>query len=90
MPWSSGVRSDREAVDDLVVALLRVGQGQPGVDLQGLPVLVPAVWLDERVVDALGLQPAQQEVPEAMRADRMGDPGRGGIAVSSLRTPRVL
>jgi hypothetical protein len=27
------------SVDDLVAALLRVGQGQPGVDLQGQPAL---------------------------------------------------
>jgi hypothetical protein len=40
--------------DDLVVALLGVGQGEAGVDLQGLAGGVAAVGLDERVVDALG------------------------------------
>ena len=42
-------------VDDVVVALLGVGEGEAGVDLQGLTGGVAAVGLDEGVVDALGL-----------------------------------
>jgi hypothetical protein len=48
----------------------------------------PAVSPDERVDDTPDRQPAQQEVPEAMRADRMGDPGRGGIPGQQLAHPR--
>lgn len=83
-------RIKRELVDDLVVALQGGGQGQVGVDLQRLPLLVAAVGLDMRVVDALGLQPGQQEVPEPMWADRVGDPRRVAYRASILRTPRVL
>jgi hypothetical protein len=47
--------SDGEVGDGVVVALLGVGQGEAGVDLQGLAGGVATVGLDERVVDALGL-----------------------------------
>ena len=46
----------RKAVDDLVVAVLGVGEGDAGVDLQGLAVGVAAVGLDKGVVDPLGLE----------------------------------
>ena len=51
-----GQISDGEPGDDLVVALLSVGEGEPAVDLEGLSALVSAVGLDESVVDALGLR----------------------------------
>jgi hypothetical protein len=38
--------SEREVADDVVVALLRVGKGQVGVDLQGLAGGVTAVGLE--------------------------------------------
>ena len=44
-----------KVVDDVVVALLGVGEGEAGVNLQGLTGGVAAVGLDEGVVDALGL-----------------------------------
>ncbi len=47
--------SDGKVADDVVVALLGVGEGEAGVDLQGLAGGMTAVRLDERVVDALGL-----------------------------------
>jgi hypothetical protein len=48
-------------------------------DLEGLSALVSAVGLDESVVDALGLEPGEQEVPELVRADGVGEAG-GGVA----------
>jgi len=74
--------SDREVTDGVVVALLGVGEGEAGVDLQGLAGGVAAVGLDERVVDALGLEPGEQEVAQRVRADRGGD-ARGMLPVSS-------
>jgi hypothetical protein len=38
----------REAADDVVVALLGVGQGEAGADLQGPAAGVAAIRLDER------------------------------------------
>ena len=65
--------SDGEVTDDVIVALLSVGQGEAGVDLQGLAGGVAAIRLDERVIDALGLEPGKQEVAQGVRADRGGD-----------------
>src|SRR5512142_1958663 len=45
--WSHG-----ELDDLLVVAVLGVGEGEAAVDLEGLAAGVPAVGLDEGVVDA--------------------------------------
>jgi len=51
-----GDLSDGEATDDVVVAVLGVGEGESAVDLhKGLPAGVAAVGLDEGGVDALGL-----------------------------------
>ena len=43
------VLSDGEVADDVVVALLGVGEGEAGVDLQRLAGGVAAVGLDERL-----------------------------------------
>ncbi len=51
-----------EAVDDPVAALLGVGESDVGVDLEGLATGVAAVGLDGGVVDALGLEPGEEEV----------------------------
>src|SRR5512142_1936102 len=73
--WSHG-----ELGDLLVVAVLGVGEGEAAVDLEGLAAGVPAVGLDEGVVDALGFQPGEQEVPQLVGGDGFGEPGRGGVA----------
>ena len=57
-------RSDGEAVDDLVVARLSVAEGDARVDLQAGARGMARVGLDQGVVDALGLQPREQEVPQ--------------------------
>ncbi len=43
-----------------------------------------AVGLDERVVDALGLEPREQEVAEGVRADRGGDARGLGVPGEDL------
>ena len=60
--------------------LLRVGEGEAAVDLERLAAFVSAVGLDEGVVDALGLEPGEQEVPELVGADGVGEPGGVGVA----------
>jgi hypothetical protein len=40
--------------------------------------------VDERVVDALGLQPGEQEVAERVRADRGGDAWHAGEILAEL------
>jgi hypothetical protein len=40
----------------------------PYEQLEALPAGVPAVGLDEGVVDALGLEPGEQEVPQPVGA----------------------
>ena len=59
---------------------LGVGEGEAAVDLQGLAAGVAAVGLDEGVVDALGLEPGEQEVPESVGRHGVGEPGGGGVA----------
>lgn len=81
--------SDREAVDDLVIGGLGVGEGEAGVDLEGLAVPVAGVGLDERVVDALGLEPGEQEVSQGVGADRGGDAGGLGVARQELADAAV-
>jgi hypothetical protein len=83
------VLSDGEVADDVVVALLGVGQGETGVDVQGLAGGVAAVGLDERVVDALGLEPCEQEVAEGVRADRGGDARGLGVPGEDLADAAV-
>jgi len=67
--------------------LLGAGQGEAGVDLQGLAGGVAAAGL-ERVVDALGLEPGKQEVAqrvgliEAVNA-RSASPSRTGWSCRS-------
>jgi hypothetical protein len=84
------VRSDRVAVDDLVVALLRVGQGQPGVDRQRPPVLVPAGWLDQRIVDALAFNQLSRKGRRRCELTEWATRAAVVSRVSSLHTPRVL
>jgi hypothetical protein len=50
--------------DDAVVAGLGVGQGEAAVDLQRGAGGVAGVGLDEGIVDALGFEPGEQEMPE--------------------------
>ena len=50
-----------ESVDDLVVAVLGVGEGDPGVHLEGLAAGVAGVGLDEGVVDPLGLSQVKRK-----------------------------
>jgi len=64
--------------------VLCVGERDPGVDLERLAGGVPGVGLDQGVVDALGLEPGEEEVPEAVGADRPGDAGDGGVAGEDL------
>jgi hypothetical protein len=63
-----------------VVAVLGVGEGQAAVDFQGLSAGVAAVGLDEGVVDALGLQPGEQEVPQPVPGHVVRQAGCGGVA----------
>ena len=64
----------------MLVAVLGVAEGEAAVDLQGLAAFVSAVGLDECVVDALGFEPGEQEVPELVGADGVGEPGGLGVA----------
>ena len=50
--------------DRLIVGRLGVGEGESAVDLERLAAGVAAVGPDEGVVDALGLEPGEQEVPQ--------------------------
>ena len=50
---------------------------------------VAAVALDERVVDALGLEPGEQEVAEGVRADRGGEASGLGVAGEDLADAAV-
>jgi hypothetical protein len=69
--------------------LLGVSEGEAGVDLQGLAGGVAAVGLDERVVDALGLEPGEQEVAQRVRADRGGDARGLGVPGEDLADAAV-
>ena len=60
----AGRLSHGESVDCLLIAVLGVAEGEAAVDFQGLAAGVTAVGLDECVVDALALEPGEQEVPQ--------------------------
>jgi hypothetical protein len=79
----------RKVADGVVVALLGVGQGEAGVDLQELADGVTAVGLDERVIDAY-FKPREQEVAEGVRADRGGDDRGPGVAGEDLADATVI
>ena len=66
-------------VDDAVVGVLGVGEGESAVDLQGGAGGVARVGLDEGVVDALGL-PGEQEVPEPVWRHVVRQSGLGGVS----------
>jgi len=56
---SRNLASDGEPPHDAVVLCLRLANREAGVDLQRFPAGVPGIGLDQRVVDALLLEPRQ-------------------------------
>src|SRR5674536_219406 len=69
-----------ETGDRFLVGGLGVAERHPGVDLQRGAGRVSGVGLDQGVVDALGFEPGEQEVPEPVRCHVVWEPGRGGVA----------
>src|SRR5664280_2591590 len=69
-----------ETGDRFLVGVLGVAERHPGVDLQRGAGRVSGVGLDQGVVDALGFEPGEQEVPEPVRCHVVWEPGRGGVA----------
>ncbi len=74
----------------MIVGRLGVGEGESAVDLERLAAGVAAVGPDEGVVDALGLEPGEQEVPQPRKYDRIevtaDDVDRGGVRLTHLTT----
>ena len=72
--------SDGEPGDGLVVGLLGVSEGEAAVNLEGLLAGVAAVGLDEGVVDALGLEPGEEEMAEPVGGHVVLEAGLMGVA----------
>lgn len=88
-PLAKGL--DRKAGDDPFVLLLGLSKGQAGVDLQGFAGSMPAVRLDQGVIDALFLSQVNRKCRSFLCGETVWSMPASPVYRSSIRRiPRSL